>query len=162
MAQQPPPGNYPPPPGGQYPPPGGQPPPGGFPPPGGQPPPPGGFPPPPPPAKKGGGGKIAAIVGVVVVGIIVLVLKFGIGAIFNSASELDAKVGDCLDSPSDPNDTSIVDCSDAEAVYTVTSVEQNPGTDSTTYCLNDEAATQYLAEGESLTNPDVIYCIASK
>src|ERR1043165_2868322 len=117
MAQQPPPGNYPPPPGGQSPPPGGQPPPpGGFPPPSGQQ---GGFPPPPPPAKKGGGGKIAAIVGVVVVGIIVLVLKFGIGAIFNSASELDANVGDCLDNPTDANDTAVVDCADAEAYYTV-------------------------------------------
>ncbi|MEV0648722.1 hypothetical protein AB0I28_26030 [Phytomonospora sp. NPDC050363] len=165
MAQQPPPGNYPPPSGGQYPPPGGQPgqpgqPQGGFPPPApGAPQ--GGFPPPAPPAKKGAGGKIAAVVGVVVVIGIVLVLKFGISALFGD-SALDAKTGDCLTNTADANDTEVVDCSDASAYYTVTSVDNAPGSDQTQWCMGDEQATTTLSEGESLTNPDVVYCLVEK
>lgn len=165
MAQQPPPGNYPPPPGGQYPPAGGPPPQGGFQqtPSGFPPPPPGaGFPPAGPPAKKGGGGKIAAIIGGVVVIALIIALKVGIGALFSGGGALDAKVGDCLTNAADADDTEVVDCSDADAYYKVTSVDTAPGVIDSEYCQNDAEATQYLAEGKNTSLPDTVYCIAPK
>ncbi|MEV4404962.1 hypothetical protein AB0J66_22500, partial [Actinoplanes sp. NPDC049598] len=94
---------------------------------------PGAYPPPPggeaPPKKKGGAGKVVLrIVGAVVVGLIIIGLKVGIGSALFGDKAKDAKAGDCIaagkevkDEGTTETDADVVDCGSSEAKFTVVS-----------------------------------------
>ncbi|SNY51522.1 LppU/SCO3897 family protein [Paractinoplanes atraurantiacus] len=139
-----------------FPPPGAQP--GGFPPPNA-----GGFPPPnsgeappnyvafPVEKKSGGAGKVLLrVFGAIVVGIIVIALKVGIGsALFGGDDAKEAKAGDCISADTDiPEDktertqANVVDCADSDAAYSVVARVEGESDPKSTSC------DKFFKEGE--------------
>lgn len=112
--------------------------------------------PPPAPARRGGK-KLVRILGVVVVGILVLAVKFGIGWF---ASETDAEttsVGACMhndgtDSSADLNE---VDCSSSDAQYKVVKKFDDTSDDSKCEAVS-EATISYIQSG---AGHDVVLCL---
>jgi hypothetical protein len=91
-------------------------------------PPPGSVPPPPateglgeaPKKSSGFGKKALSILGVVVVGLVVLGLKFGVASFFAEKDKVEgAKAGTCLTENADPKKMEIVDCAAATAAHKV-------------------------------------------
>lgn len=112
--------------------------------------------PPPAPARRGRK-KMIRIIGTVIVGIVVLALKFGLGWF---ASETDAEttsVGSCMhndgtDSNADLNE---VDCSSSDAQYKV--VQKFDGSSDENKCKDvTEATISYIQSGGG---HDVVLCL---
>ncbi|BEL09838.1 hypothetical protein Q0Z83_080290 [Actinoplanes sichuanensis] len=157
--------------GGQFPPPNagapGFPPPAGapgFPPPAGAPgfPPPNagapGFPPPPFPGTEGKkksklGRKILGIVGAIIVAVIFIFIKVGIRDVLTEDPTKDAKAGSCLGVSQEVKETTtqvdaeIVDCSSADAKYTVLGRVEGIKDENSPAC--DDIINNGLKEGEA-------------
>jgi hypothetical protein len=107
-------GDVPPPPAGQ----GAYPPPGAYPAPGTVPPATEGFGE--APKKSGISTVLRKVLGVVVVGLVILGLKFGLASFLGEKDQLeDAKAGTCLTNNIDPKKIDTVDCADANAAHKV-------------------------------------------
>ncbi|MEV4276977.1 DUF3824 domain-containing protein [Actinoplanes xinjiangensis] len=150
--------------GGQFPPPNagapGFPPPNagapGFPPPNAGAP---GFPPPAPfPGTEGKpkskvGRKILGVLGAVVVGVIFVLIKAGIGDALSEDPTKDAKAGDCLGISQEVKETTtevdakIVDCTASDAKYTVLGRVEGIKDENSTAC--DDIINTGLKEGET-------------
>jgi hypothetical protein len=182
----PPPGsqqNYPPPgsqqnypPGGQqaYPPPGGN---AGYPPADGS----GGFPPGgeqhqfgefPTEKKKSGKSRILSILGVVVVGLVILVVKIGLGGVLHPDKAKSAKVGDCVQAlgkvPTQEGKTSdaeakVVDCSSSAATHSVVGRVEGESSTESKSCdkyFTDEKAEYFVYA--SSTGKGYLLCLKAK
>ncbi|MER7458313.1 hypothetical protein [Micromonospora sp. NPDC126480] len=84
-------------------------------------------PPAPEPAKKSGGKKVLGIVGAIVVGLVIVGLKFGVGSLLNQDETAEAKAGDCIAELPKVTGTEakkvdgakVVECTSTDAAYEV-------------------------------------------
>lgn len=115
-----------------------------------------GVPVPPPvqePAKKSGAKKALGIVGAIVVALVVIGLKFGVGSFLNQDETADAKAGDCIAELPEVTGTEqeevdgakIVECTSTDAAYTV--VGRVDG-QTEAQARTGEACDQFFKEGE--------------
>lgn len=111
---------------------------------------------PPAPAKRGGK-KMVRLIGTVIVGIVVIALKFGLGWFGSETDAETTSVGSCMhndgtDSKADLNE---VDCSSNDAQYKV--VKKFDGTSDDTKCKDvTDAPIAYIQSGGG---HDVVLCL---
>lgn len=115
------------------------------------------------PQKKGGAGKkVLGILGTILIAIVIIGLKFGLGSVLSEDDKTaDAKVGDCIgampevaEGQEKKADAEIVTCTDASAQYTVvgrvdkqTKAQANADTVCATY-KDAEASYVVTADGD--------------
>lgn len=110
-----------------------------------------------PPSKKSGGRKALGIIGAIVVFLVILGLKFGIGTaignVFNKDETAEAKAGDCIaelpeitgTEQEEVDGAKVVECTSTEAAYTV--VGRADGQTEAQARAGD-ACEQFFKEGE--------------
>jgi hypothetical protein len=92
------------------------------------------------PKKSGVSKKLLKVLGVVVVGLVVLGLKFGLAGLLSEKDKLeDAKAGSCLTNNADPKKIDIIDCADAKAAHKV--VARVPNVSEKTFAADTDFAT---------------------
>lgn len=106
--------------------------------------------------KRGAGKKLLSILGVVVVGILVLGVKFGIGYLI-SDKPVHAKVGQCVSVTGSDNDPKVdtVDCGDSKATHEVSKVVDN--TFDTNAC-----GDEFDALAQQLGSDKFVLCLTPK
>ncbi|MFF5186659.1 hypothetical protein ACFY30_23315 [Streptomyces sp. NPDC000345] len=112
---------------------------------------------PPPPPARNGGKKVMRIVGAIVVGILVLGVKFGIGWWADRTDAETTSVGACMhnDGNNTNPDLQEVDCSSSDAQYKVVEKFDNSSDDSKCEAVTT-AEISYIQYG---SGHDVVLCL---
>ncbi|GLY01086.1 hypothetical protein [Actinoplanes sp. NBRC 101535] len=109
--------------------------------------------PPPVPPKKSFGKKVLGVLGTLVIIVVVIGLKTGLASMFRSDPTEDAKAGDCisvgdsLGAAASEVEAKIVECSSADAAYTMLDRVEGVSDVNSTAC--DAAFEAKLKEGEA-------------